>query len=148
MSVSIDLDGFEMGDGTSYQVRPDGIEGLLGSPPVRTSDVPKGHQDGSVAGFDYYDARLLTIPVTVLGDLAAPNVAADCLRKLEELTEAWEIVDDLTDLQLRIELWGRSYVVAGRPRGVLEDNLANVKAGTAEVTCEFFVPDPAVVTSS
>lgn len=148
MSVSIDLEGFTMGDGTSYEVRPDGIQGLLGTPEVRTNDVTKGHQDGAVAGHDYYEPRLVTIPVTVLGDTSAPNVAADCLRKLEELVEAWEIVDGLDSLTLRIHLWERAYVVAGRPRPVVEDNLANVASGVAEVTCEFWCPDPTVVTTS
>lgn len=148
MSVSIDLDGFEMGEGTSYEVKPEGIEGLLGSPTVRTTDAPRGHQDGDVAGYDHYDARLVTIPVSVMGDANSPDVAADCLRKLEELVEAWEIVDNLDLLQLRVILWGRSYVLAGRPREVQEDDRSNLKSGLVEVTCVFYAPSPQAVTTS
>jgi hypothetical protein len=148
VSVSVELDGFLMGDGTSYEVAAEGVAGLLGSPEVKTNDVDRGHADGAFAGLDFYGPRLITIPVSVLGDVTAPSIAADCLRKLEELTEAWAIVDDLSTLTLRVELWGRSYVVEGRPRPVSEDDLSNVKSGVALVTCEFFCPSPTVVTSS
>lgn len=140
MSVVVNLEGFVMGAGTAYEVKPEGIAGIIGSPSMRTSDVDRGHDDGVVAGFDYYDARLVTIPVTVLGD-----DAADCLDKVAALRIAWSRVDDLSLLTLVIGLWGQEYTLEGRPREVTEDSVANLKSGKVELTCEFLAPDPHIL---
>lgn len=142
MTVAVDLDGFSMGAGTAYEVRPEGIQGVLGAPTIRTSDVARGHADGAVAGFDYYDGRLITIPVTVLGD-----TPADCREKIQALTAAWDIVSDLSTVQLTIHLWGEVYSFPVRPRGAHEDDLSSMASGVAFFTCEAFAPDPDPVVS-
>lgn len=140
MSVTVNLEGFLMGADTAYEVKPEGIGGLIGSASMRTNDVSRGHDDGVVAGYDYYDARLVTIPVTVLGD-----DAADCLDKVAALRIAWSRVDDLSLLTLVIGLWGQEYTLEGRPREVTEDSVANLKSGKVELTCEFLAPDPHIL---
>lgn len=137
MSVVVNLEGFVMGAGTAYEVKPEGIGGILGSPSMRTNDVDRGHDDGVVAGFDYYDARLITIPLTVIGD-----DAADCLSKVGALRVGWSRVEGLDELTLVVSLWGEDYTFVGRPREVTEDSIANLKSGKVELTCEFLAPDP------
>lgn len=137
MSVVVDLEGFRMGAGTVYEVSESGIGGLLGSPSIKTSDVSRGHRDGSVAGYDYYDARLITIPVTVTG--TTPQA---CLLATEDLFDAW--APSNTNLLLTITLWGYTYRMYGRPREVSEDSVKNLKAGIVEMTCMFYVPDPSL----
>lgn len=142
MSVTVILDGFTMGSGTDYEVRAEGIQGVLGSPPVRSNDVTRGHADGSVAGYDYLDARLISIPVTVIGD-----TAADCRANIEALVAAWAPNDGLTTSSLTVTVWGKQYVFTVRPRGAFEDNLADLASGVALMTCEAFCPDPDPLTS-
>ena len=143
MTVTVDLEGFAMGEGTDYHINESGIRGIFGTPGIRTNDVSKGHADGTVVGYDYYDARLITIPVTVVG-----STASACIAKLETLRDEWALATDLALLTLEINLWGDTYAWEGRPRAVTEDSLDKLASGIAEVTCEFYVPDPTVVDPS
>lgn len=93
---TITLDGFTIGAGTDYHVDPKGIDGL-GHPALRTGDVPRGHADGSVGANDYLVARLITVPVTILGD--DPD---DTWTKVQALLDAWEPSDLDLDLDIQI----------------------------------------------
>lgn len=64
--VRVPARGITIGDDTDVTMIPPGPTGLLGSAPVRSTDVDLA-ADGASGGIDRYGARLVTIPTRVRG---------------------------------------------------------------------------------
>lgn len=104
---TVDLEGFTVGEGTNYWLA--GPVTGLGHPGLRTGDVPRGHQDGSVGANDYFAARIISVPV----GFSATTVAAT-MTLADALLDAWVPSD--SDLTLTVALGpGVSFVFEGRP---------------------------------
>jgi hypothetical protein len=87
----------------------EGPIGGLGVPGLRTNDVIRGHQDGSVGANDYIDVRVIDVPVVIVGD-----DVDDCLANIAALVTAWQPVD--TDVALAVKLSDTvTYSYTGRP---------------------------------
>lgn len=104
----VTLRDFTIGPGTGYEIVDDGIDGL-GTPPLRTHDVTRGHASFSVAANDYRDIRIITIPVEVAADSVD-----DAWANAQVLVDAWAEADE--DLTLTIQLSRRTGLAyTGRP---------------------------------
>lgn len=124
-----------LGYGTSYEMERPGPQGLGNK--VKEKDVDLRHDDGSYAGPDRLDSRLLTIPIEIAGTASAAGAAFKTLNDT-----IW--AHSTTDLQLHMQLpgFGKFYVY-GRPRGVLED-MTNADFGIIRCQLFFKVNDPTI----
>jgi len=65
-NYQITFNGLTIGAGTQYQILS--IDGLGGTSPLRIQDENRGYLDGSYTGRDFYDERMVSITMLVLGD--------------------------------------------------------------------------------
>lgn len=133
----LELRGVLMGYGTDYQIRPEGVGGL-GGVPAKVRQVDLRHADGSYAAADLLTARIITVPITILGD-----DAADAMDKLDDLNTAWAPGDDVV-LHGQLPGWDH-WSVTGRPRPAASD-LSQLKAGIIEALYEFHALEPTITT--
>lgn len=113
-SATATLRGHTVGDGTVWCWDELGIDGL-GTPPVRASDVPRGHADGDVPGRDTYGPRVLTLHV-VSGPPQVPDMDT-AWAEFELLAAAWAKVGDGVPILLDLDMFGVGYTFEGFPRG-------------------------------
>ena len=65
-NYQITFNGVTIGAGTNYVI--ENIDGLGGTAPLRVQDDNRGYIDGSYTGRDFYDERIVTIDMLILGD--------------------------------------------------------------------------------
>jgi len=65
-NYQIIFNGVTIGAGTNYVI--ENIDGLGGTAPLRVQDDNRGYIDGSYTGRDFYDERIVTIDMLILGD--------------------------------------------------------------------------------
>ena len=127
------LQGVTFGAGTVYRIEQANIGGI-GVPAPRANDVELVHGNGSYANADRKSSRVITIPFVVLD--ASPSATMDAF---ETLASAWEPVS--ADVTLEVYLPGKHFLVAGRPRGLIED-LRHLKASRIDCIGTFVALDP------
>lgn len=124
-----------LGYGTDYEMERPGPQGLGNR--VKDQDVDLRHDDGSYAGTDRLESRVLTIPIEIAGTASAAGAA---FKTLNDTTWA----PSATDLQLHMQLPGLGkFSVYGRPRGVLED-MTNADFGIIRCQLYFKMNDPTI----
>jgi hypothetical protein len=105
-----------IGDGTVYHWDDPGIGGL-GIPEVRDNDVVLGHSDGSVGQNDFYQPRLITMPL-LIGD-GGPDKALS-IQQYRTLETAW--LKSMFDLTLAVTEPGPDHsFYYGRPTSIRRD---------------------------
>lgn len=135
--ITVTIDGWEI----PHTV--EAVDGVLGDPELKTSDVARGHADGSVLGDTYRSARVVTIPVAIVG--ADP---ADVLALLAELESEWPTCTHDEVKTLEVDLWGVPYTLEGQTRGVTVDP-SDLESGALRCLLTFVAGDPSTqVTSS
>lgn len=106
---------FVFGDGTPY-IFNGPITGL-GVPDVRNNDVVLGHMDGSVGQNDFYQPRVITIPILIGDGGTDKGLSVTEFRTLET---AW--AKSMFDLTLAVTEPGPdSSFYYGRPSGAQRD---------------------------
>lgn len=121
------------GTGTVYRIDESNVVGV-GVPAPKTNDVDLAHGNGAYANTDRKAARVITIPFVVLD--ASPSATMD---SFETLAAAWEPVS--ADVTLELYLPGKHFLVAGRPRGLVDD-LRHLKASRIDCIGTFVALDP------
>jgi hypothetical protein len=105
--------GYSTGVGSDVQLM--GIDGLLGSPPVRSADIPKARDHGSYAGLDVFDERSFTLSYLI----AKPIAALEIVRY--NLSNAYSLISDPTmqlPLQFMLPGWASPRQITCRPRAL------------------------------
>lgn len=65
-NYQITFNGLTIGSGTNYVIQ--NIDGLGGTSPLRVQDENRGYIDGSYSGRDFYDERIVSIDMLLIGD--------------------------------------------------------------------------------
>lgn len=119
------------GVGTAYGIN--GVKGL-GTPTLRTGDVPLARNSGVRAQEDYYGGRLLEITFRIVDTSGSIEATLDAWK------QAWRIStsDDIT-LDLRTT-GGAARRYFGRPRRLKVDE-SSMQFGFVEATAQFLATD-------
>lgn len=129
-----------VGDGTDYAF--DGLVGGLGNPEVRDNDVDKGHGDGAITQHDFYEKRLITIPVSIAPAPGESVTKAQIWQRWLTLKAAWLKSFDV-DFTLVHEEVGFTSTYFGRPTAVtLDDSLWRRGLPVLRVLLAFRCGDP------
>lgn len=122
-----------MGPTTSYIVT--GVDGF-GQGAVRVGDLARPQVSGTYYGTDTYDARSLTIDITISGQ----GSAAQCMANYDALMAAWQLPYGADTTTLTFQVPGRqTLAMIGRPRKVaVTDSFASLKSGFIVLTLEFY----------
>jgi len=130
-----------IGDGTDYAW--DGSTSGFGTPEVRNNDVEKGHADGAVGQHDFYQVRLLTMPVSIAPATGETVTRAQLWQRWLTLKAAWAKQGDGTDITLEHTEVGFVTQYLGRPNGcVLNDIDWRAGRPLLRVLLSFRCPDP------
>lgn len=136
-NYQLELRGVLMGYGTDYQIGEGGIVGL-GLPAVKVRQVSLDAGDGSYAATDLLTARIISVPILVLG-----SDDADAMALFDALNTAWAPGDDV-ELHGQLPSWGH-WSVVGRPRPV-DSDLSELPQGVIEAQYEFHALEPTITT--
>lgn len=130
---------FVIGDATPYHWDTQGIGGL-GIPTVRDNDVVLGHADGSVGQNDFYNPRVITLPI-LIGDGGPDKVLS--IQQYRTLETAW--LKSMYDLTLAVTEPGPDYsfyygrpTIAQRDMSMFQTDLCNL----IRVQLTFRCPNP------
>jgi hypothetical protein len=130
-----------IGDGTDYAF--DGTTSGLGNPEVRDNDVDKGHGDGAITQHDFYQKRVITIPISIAPAPGETATKATIWGRWLTLKAAWAKSFDV-DLELVHDEVGFSVSYFGRPTAVtLDDSLWRRGLPVLRVLLAFRCGDPA-----
>jgi len=130
-----------VGDGTDYAW--DGQTDGLGLPEIRNNDVEKGHADGSTGQHDFYNARVISLPVSIAPAVGETVTRAQLWQRWLDLKTAWAKQGDGTDLTLEHVEVGFTTQYRGRPNGcVLNDIEWRRGMNVLHVLLSFRCPDP------
>jgi hypothetical protein len=130
-----------VGDGTDYAF--DGLVDGLGNPEVRDNDVDKGHADGAITQHDFYQKRLIAIPVSIAPAPGESVSKATLWARWLTLKTAWIKSYDV-DLELVHDEVGFTTSYFGRPTAVtLDDSLWRRGMPVLRVLLAFRCGDPA-----
>lgn len=110
-----------IGDGTDYAF--DGSPEGLGNPEVRDNDVDKGHADGAITQHDFYQKRIITIPISIAPAPGSGDSKSTIWGRWLTLQAAWAKSFD-TDLTLVHTEVGSTTTYFGRPTAVTLDQTA------------------------
>lgn len=131
--------GFVIGDATPYHWDTQGLGGL-GVPDVRNNDVVLGHADGSVGQNDFYQPRVIQLPI-IIGD-GGPDKALS-IQQYRTLETAW--LKSMFDLTLSVTEPGPDHsfyygrpTVAQRDMSMFQTDLCNI----IRVLLTFRCPNP------
>lgn len=139
-NYQVEIEGVLTGDTTVYRILADpGIQGL-GQATIKTQDFTLQGQEGVVAGQDYLNERIITVPYAIV-----QTSEANALDALETLRAAWEPVTADVELHFQVPDWGHCSVT-GRPRGLSNESLRLSVKGVVFATGTFLCTDPTITT--
>jgi hypothetical protein len=132
----VELNGLLMGATTEYQIDVAGIKGL-GNAPAKTADSQFAGRHGSSGAPDFFDVRMITIPIKVISD-----TPEDAWASFGALLNAWTVATDGVDVELHIQLpgFGHNFYI-GRARGC-DDDQSLLKNSIIGGLCRFDALNP------
>lgn len=133
---STQLYGGAAGTGGLWLQYGQSIEGL-GTPETKTADVSLYGRHGSYANPDFYDPRVITIPVLSRGTPTAAMTAMGTVTK-----SVWAPTAADVSLAFQLPGLGKFYVM-GRPRGAKTD-LSYMNRGVVLALLRFDCLDPTI----
>ena len=130
-----------IGDGTDYAF--DGQVQGLGVPEVRNNDVDKGHGDGAITQHDFYQTRVIQIPVSIAPAPGESASRSTIWGRWLTLKAAWA-KSFAVDLELVHNEVGFTTSYFGRPSGAaLDDSAWRRGMPVLRVLLSFRCGDPA-----
>lgn len=154
-NYQVQYNGITVGSGNPYVV--ENIDGL-GTAPLRIQDDNRGYIDGSYSGRDFYDGRVITIDILVVGDNSNSaqyyfnqlqlNWAPQSLGYYVDPTVGVAQPNALQQLAFRLTSATGDKVIWVRPRGITVSIDPEFTYGYIKCRAEFYAPDPRYYDSS
>lgn len=139
MTAAVEFNGLSL-DEDPYHL--DTVEGLLGSPQIRTTDLTRVARDGMVAGRDYYSGRTVTLTVnitaqdiTVFGAAVAAFAEAFAAPAADEAPLSFTIPGVASSTAARLNV---------RPRKMAIPLQTAYHQGVGTAAVELFATDPLI----
>jgi hypothetical protein len=117
------------------------IEGLVGTPDIRSSDHDRLARSGVVAGVDLYGGRAVTLTITVSADAGSTQFAS-AVDALATAFAAPQAQENALTVQIPGVSGGARVRLLVRPRKVALPLPAEYFVGVAQAVVELFATDP------
>ena len=134
------FNGFIMGAGTKYAVT--NVDGLTSLPPLRVQDDNRGYNDGAYSGRDFYDGRVVTLDITIVGD--STYSAQYYYNQLQQnlYPQQYGTPSALGAFQFELSTSIGLKVMYGRVRNIVTALDPEFTYGYIQTAVEFYFPDP------